>query len=141
MDGRSESAFTPEDAPARPGDKSKNGKTWRLNTPEFNNVEITSDGFIIKGPDGASLKATFFNGKADKNITTTALRYGGDTQENVSGIGFHGRYYANTTAIDCKCNGNIIVVFSIQPKGKEHPDVVFRNKKLLVGGLEIVQEE
>lgn len=118
-------------------DQSKNGKTWRLNTPEFNLVETTSDGFIITAPDGATLKATIFNGKVKRDIRTTTLRYGGDTREHVSGIGFKGKYYANTTAIDCKCDGNIIVVLTLQPKGREHPLVLIRGKKLLIGGSEI----
>lgn len=121
-------------------DKSKNGKTWRLNTPEFNKVESTPDGFIITAPNGATLKATVFNGKSDKTIKTTTLRYGGDTRDNVAGIGYKGKYYANTTAIDCKCNGNIIVVLTLQPAGKQHPAVVYKNKKLLAGGVEIFTE-
>ncbi len=118
-------------------DKSKNGKTWRLNTPEFNKVEKTSDGFIITAPNGATLKAFVFNGKADKTISTTTIRYGGDTQENVAGIGYKGKYYANTTAIDCKCNGNIMVVLTLQPNGKEHPEVKLHGNKLMVGNTEV----
>lgn len=121
-------------------DQSKNGKTWRLNTPDFNKVESTSDGFIITAPNGATLKATVINGSADKSIKTTPLRYGGDTRENNAGIGFKGRYYENTTAIDCKCNGNIMVVITLQPAGRQHPAVVYKNRKVLVGGLEVFKE-
>jgi len=118
-------------------DQSKNGKTWRLNTPEFNKVEGTPDGFLITAPNGSTLKATVISENADKTITTTTLRYGGDTRENVAGIGYKGKNYANTTAIDCKCNGNIMVVITLQQAGKQHPAVVYRNKKLLVGCVEI----
>jgi hypothetical protein len=121
-------------------DQSKNGKTWRLNTPEFNKVESTADGFMITAPNGATLKAIIINGNAGKNISTTTLRYGGDTRDNVAGIGFKGKYYANTTAIDSKCNGNIMVVITLQPGGKPHPAVVYRNNKLSVGSVEIFKE-
>jgi len=111
-----------------------------MNTPEFNKVESTADGFIITAPNGATLKATIINGDASKTISTTTLRYGGDTRDNVAGIGFKGKYYANTTAIDCKCIGNIMVVVTLQPAGKQHPAVVYRNKKLSVGSVEIIKE-
>lgn len=122
-------------------DKSKNGKTWRLNTPEFNKVVSTPDGFMITAPNGATLKATVINGNSDKTFATTTLRYGGDTRDNVAGIGYRGKYYENTTAIDCKCNGNIMVVITLQPVGKEHPQVTFRNQKLTVGGVELYKDE
>ncbi|MEL7123209.1 MAG: hypothetical protein AAFO07_27420, partial [Bacteroidota bacterium] len=36
-------------------DDSQNGKIWRLNTPEFNSIELTDKGFIITAPNGHRL--------------------------------------------------------------------------------------
>ena len=39
-------------------DRSENGKIWRLNTPEFNDVQVLKNGFILIAPNGAKMKVT-----------------------------------------------------------------------------------
>lgn len=105
-------------------DSSENGKIWRMNSPEFNELRINPDGFTLVSPDGAELKATVFTDAQKLEVTSSKVYYGGNTKDHNRGIAFRGKSYAWTNAIDCNTNGNITVVMTLQPKGKEHPKVV-----------------
>lgn len=50
------SAATGAEAVIIVSDSSLNGKRWRLSTPEFNKVDLPEDGFLIKAPNGSTLK-------------------------------------------------------------------------------------
>lgn len=117
-------------------DRSENGKIWRMNSPEFNELTINPDGFTLISPDGARLKAVVFTDSPKLKVTSSKIQYGGDTKDHNRGIAFHGKSYAWTNAIDCTTNGNITVVLTLQPKGKEHPQVI-RNieNQITVGGI------
>jgi hypothetical protein len=115
-------------------DRSENGKTWRMNSPEFNELKINPDGFTLISPDGAQLKAVVFTDAAKLEVTSSKVHYGGDTKDHNRGIAFHGKSYAWTNAIDCNTNGNITVVLTLQPKGEEHPTIEqVSSKNLKVG--------
>jgi hypothetical protein len=103
-------------------DSSTNGRTWRLNTPEFNDVEILENGFLLTAPNGSTLKAVVPE-QQDVVVHVGKVRYGGSTIENNSGIGFGGNYYGYNKTIDIACNGNITVVMTMQPKGVKHPRI------------------
>lgn len=102
-------------------DSSENGKTWRVNTPEFNQVEILKDGFLITAPNKTTLRAYVMEGPDEPKITTTKVRYGGSTVRHNAGICFHGECYEQTKAVDILCNGNISVVFTLQKAGVKLP--------------------
>ncbi|MFY0653068.1 MAG: hypothetical protein JXQ96_13590 [Cyclobacteriaceae bacterium] len=109
-------------------DKSENGKTWRMNTPEFNEVTILKNGFLLNAPNGATLKAIVRNTK-QVNVSTEVLRYGGKTVAHNTGIGYGGKKYANTTAIDISCDGEISVIMTLQTKGMSHPNISWSASK------------
>jgi hypothetical protein len=114
-------------------DSSDNGKIWRMNTPEFNELRINPDGFTLVSPDGAELKANVFTDAAPLKVTSTKVHYGGNTKDHNRGIAYRGKSYARTNAIDCNTNGNITVVMTLQPKGKEHPKVTMKNNRIWIG--------
>ena len=114
-------------------DRSDNGKIWRMNSPEFNELKINSDGFTLISPDGAELKAVVFTDANQLKITSTKVHYGGNTKDHNRGIAFRGKTYEWTNAIDCTTNGNITVVMTLQPKGKEHPKVTMKNNRIWIG--------
>jgi len=104
-------------------DISDNGRTWRMNSPEFNNLKILKDGFLLTSPEGSELKAVVFSDEDTLRITSEKVHYGGSTIQNNGGIAYMGKRYDWTNAIDCNTNGNIRVVFTLQPKGGVHPPV------------------
>jgi hypothetical protein len=114
-------------------DRSENGKIWRMNSPEFNQLTIDPNGFTLISPDGAELKATVFTDTTNLEVTSSKVHYGGDTKDHNKGIEYHGRSYAWTNAIDCLTNGNITVVLTLQPKGKTQPKVLQEKGKIKVG--------
>lgn len=114
-------------------DSSDNGKVWRMNSPEFNELRINPDGFTLISPDGAELKAVVFTDTNQLKVTSKKVHYGGNTKDHNRGIAFRGKSYAWTNAIDCTTNGNITVVMTLQPKGKEHPKVTMKNNRIWIG--------
>ncbi len=114
-------------------DRSENGKIWRMNSPEFNNLKMNPDGFTLVSPDGAELKAVVFTDAAQLKVTSSKIYYGGNTKVHNKGIEYHGKSYAWTNAIDCNTKGNITVALTLQPKGKTHPQVKQENGKIQAG--------
>ena len=104
-------------------DSSQNGRRWRLNTPEFNSVSILDDGFLIEGPNGNTLRGKAFTDQTSLKIDTGRVRYGGTTMRNNPGIRYRGNAYTHSKWLDINCQGNIIVVMTLQEKGKTHPAV------------------
>lgn len=88
-------------------DSSENGSIWRINTPEFNKVNILNDGFEIIGPNETKLIAKILT-PFDK-IETGVNRYGGNKQRHNYGILYNGERYENTIYIDVHCDRNIEV--------------------------------
>jgi len=110
-----EAVFTVED-------KSENGHTWRMNTPEFNTVKPLYNGFLITAPNGSSMKATVIGSKKAE-ISIGKATYGATTVANNTGIAFKGKKYTHTKTIDIACDKNITVIMTLQPKGKSHPEL------------------
>lgn len=90
-------------------DSSDNGKIWRLNTPEFNKVKITKNGFELLAPNGSKMKVTVPVKQIKGEITVTKVRYGGSTTNHNRGIGFGDKYWPFSKAIDIPCTNNINV--------------------------------
>jgi len=117
-------------------DISDNGRKWRMNSPEFNNLKILDDGFLLTSPEGSELKAVVFTDAEALRVTSEKIHYGGNTVQNNSGIAYNDRAYNWTNAIDCNTKGKISVVFTLQPKGAEHPPVSLVNdQQIKVGNI------
>ncbi len=94
-------------------DTSDNGRIWRLNTPEFNEVEILKNGFLLTAPNGSKMKVTAPKEQITGEITVSKFKYGGSTSRHNQGVGFGDRYWKYSTAIDIPCNENIEVNIKI----------------------------
>lgn len=115
-------------------DVSDDGRTWRMNSPEFNKLEILKDGFLLKSPEGAELKAVVFSDVDTLKITSKKVHYGGNTVQQNSGIAFNGENFSWTNAIDCNTNGKITVVFTLEQKGVNHPSVSLTKERYVKVG-------
>ncbi|HMP91367.1 MAG TPA: hypothetical protein PKD90_00710 [Phnomibacter sp.] len=115
-------------------DRSDNGKLWRLTTPEWNRVKALPDGFVLTGPNGATLRATVVKNKREVQVKTSTVAYNGTTTENASGIPYYGKRYPNITAVDVIMDQEIIVVLTLQPSGKMHPAVSLGSDGAIVVG-------
>ncbi len=104
-------------------DKSLNGKVWRLNTPEWNSIELAEDGFIINAPDHSSLKATVFCPDASMKLDSGQLRYGGEAIRHNPGLCYKDACYEKSKYIDVICGPNVVVALTLQKAGKDHPEV------------------
>ena len=120
-------------------DSSKNGRIWRLNTPEFNSITTDKEGFTITTPDGASLRGHVLQVKKPLNINTGKVRYGGETVRHNGGINYKGKKYKDNKWIDIENTGEITVVFTLQPKGKKHPTIrrSSSQKEIIIGEQKI----
>jgi hypothetical protein len=94
-------------------DSSENGKIWRLNTPEFNEVEVLENGFILVSPNGSKMKVTAPADQIKGEISVTKVKYGGSTSEHNRGIGFGDQYWQFNKAVDIPCDGNLHVKIEI----------------------------
>jgi len=123
-------------------DSSKNGRIWRLNTPEFNSITTDKEGFTITTPDGASLRGHVLQVKKPLNINTGKVRYGGETVRHNGGIHYRGQNYIYNNWIDIENDGEITVVLTLQPQGRKHPEVNLgaSDHEVLVGGQRILLE-
>jgi len=107
---------------------------WRMNTPEFNDFEKTSDGFMLTAPNGSTLKVHAYSEKPLYLSETTLVRYGSQAGRLNPGICFMGECYENSMAIDFMCEEKIVVVMSLQPAGKDHPEIRFSPAGFTMGG-------
>jgi hypothetical protein len=95
-------------------DTSDNGRIWRLNTPEFNKVQILENGFVLKAPNGSKMRVTAPEEQITGEITVSEIRYGGSTESNNPGIGFGDKFWRQNKAIDIPCDGNIEVEITLE---------------------------
>ncbi|MGD1891415.1 MAG: hypothetical protein ACFB15_12590 [Cyclobacteriaceae bacterium] len=114
-------------------DTSANGQRWRINTPEFNQIETQDDGFRLIAPTGASLKVTVLTDELPLKTDTGKLRYGGKTAQHNLGIIYQEKSYENSRYIDVYCDQAITVVMTLQPSGQPHPEVSEQNGKIRIG--------
>ncbi len=115
-------------------DRSLNGRTWRLTTPGWNLVKATIDGFMITGPNGATLKATVLKNNRPRQLRTSVVNYNGTTTENASGIPYKGKRYPQITAIDIPIDISVLVILTMQPANQKHPEVVLTERGALAVG-------
>ena len=121
-------------------DSSQNGSIWRLNTPEFNTIETHENGFTITTPGGASLRGHVLKVNRPLRLQTGQVKYGGETVNHNTGINYRGGNYKYNNWVDIENEGNIVVVLTLQPKGRKHPEVSAgaSEHEILVGGQSVV---
>lgn len=119
-------------------DISENGRIWRLSTPDFNQVEVLPDGFLITGPSGASLKATVLQHQ-QVEVKLGKARYGGSVMRHNTGVCYHGDCEEYVKTIDVLCQGDIQVVMTLTRVDQVHPVVSLdlTDSHVLVGDMEI----
>lgn len=120
-------------------DSSQNGRIWRLNTPEFNTIKTDKNGFTITTPDGATLRGHVLQGKQPLTLRTGLVKFGGETVRHNTGIHYRGKNYQHTRWVDVETAGDLVVVLTLQPKGKKHPRVEAgaTANTVVVGGKEM----
>lgn len=105
-------------------DTSANGEMWRINTPEYNTIQLLADGFIITGPDGNQLHG-FVHHPVNPTISSGYFDTGdklriGDPADYPSGQnGYNNRF------IDIEAAGNtdFQVTLVLVPAGQSVPTV------------------
>jgi hypothetical protein len=118
-------------------DFSDNASVWRLNTPEFNKVDLLPDGFVLRTPTGFSLRAFVLKPTTPIKVAQKKIRYGGETERLNPGILWGGKSYSHSTAIDIGFEGNIRVLMVLQSEGEKEPEVQYLLKSSVkVGELE-----
>jgi hypothetical protein len=119
-------------------DVSKNGRRWRINTPEFNELTEYEEGFLLTAPNGASMRVQILEPQAPLRIESDLVRYGGETKRHNPGIWYQGKSYTHSRYIDVYCDGKVNAVISVQPAGEAHPEVVLSSPtQVMVGKEEI----
>lgn len=124
-------------------DVSENGHIWRMSTPEFNEVEVLEDGFLIKGPKGASLRARVMSSKGKEfkhQISIGKARYGGSVTRHNRGVCFYDTCYEHVKTIDVLCDGAITVVMTLVKEGEEHPVIKHTSQNNIQVGKRVLPE-
>jgi len=116
---------------------SLNGKLWRMNTPEFNEVTENTDGFTLTSPEGSTLKITILGIRKPLKKLVGKVPYGGKTTDHNPGILYHGKVYKFNKTIDCQIDKDVTVVYCLQPKGSPQPEVSYDTdkKKIRIGEM------
>jgi hypothetical protein len=110
---------------------------WRMNTPEFNHLDIDDHGFTLTAPNGSTMRGVVFTPDGHPKISFEKVRYGGDTQRHNPGICLNGECYEYSIAIDVECSESIVVILTLQKPGGKLPSIIFdRNGNgALVNGI------
>jgi hypothetical protein len=82
---------------------SVNGKIWRLNTPEFNTVTLTPNGFVIKSPNGATFAATVLV-PAKPVLRTGIVARDNPKDTHSTGYNYRENNYKNNKWIEFDCD-------------------------------------
>ncbi len=116
-------------------DSSINGKRFRICTPEYNQLLKKEDGYLLRAPNGSTMRVRALNLDKPVQVTEELVRYGGSTKRNNPGIWFEEQQYEFGRAIDLHCNGTITVAITLQPTGEPHPPIKWTktNESLTVG--------
>jgi hypothetical protein len=118
-------------------DRSLNGRTWRLTTPEWNKVTMTRTGFVLTAPNNATMQVTVLRSGRPLQVRTSGVKYNGTTTNNASGIPFKGKHYGNITAVDVAIDKSALIVMTLQPPRRKAPVVKVGNEdNFMVGKKE-----
>ncbi len=104
-------------------DHSLNGRVWRLNTPEFNEIQTAAGRFVLRAPNGATLAVTVLEPAAPTFRTGTVERGGGAGH---TGFPYRGTKYLHNRWIEFDCDARVAVVMTLQ-QGAPPPVAVARS--------------
>jgi len=90
---------------------SRNGRLWRLNTPEFNEITTDGRGFTITAPHGPSLRVTVLE-PAEPQFRTGKVERGGGAGHTA--FPYRGTKYIHNKWIDFPVDGNAVVAMTLQ---------------------------
>jgi hypothetical protein len=91
-------------------DTSDNGRVWRLNTPEFNDIRFDGPHFYITAPHGATLRGTVLE-PADPEFRTGRVERGGGADH--AGFPYRGTKYTHNTYLEFDVQGDAAVVMTL----------------------------
>ena len=120
-------------------DSSANGKRWRINTPEFNEVQEMENGYRLISPQGESMQVVFVSPEAPLRIERGKLRYGGNTESHNAGIWYEGQVFTHSRYIDVFCEREVTAVISLQTAGRAHPKVVQTTEGNIKVGSKVIK--
>lgn len=92
-------------------DISRNGKVWRLNTPEFNEIRTDGNRFTLISPNGATLACTVVEPASVKFRTGKVERGGGMGH---TAFPYRGTKYAYNKYIEFDVQGRACVIMTLQ---------------------------
>ncbi len=90
---------------------SHNGKLWRLNTPEFNKIEIDGNAFTLTSPVGSSLRVTVLE-PAEVRFRTGTFARGG--AKMYVPLRYRDKGYTHNKWIEFDCDRRVCVVMTMQ---------------------------
>lgn len=91
------------------GEKSLNGRLWRLNTPEFNSIETSDGRILLRAPNGSTLAVNVIVPVKPQFRTGVVERGAPET-----GVDFMGRKYGTNRYVEFDCEGEVFVVMTLQ---------------------------
>lgn len=95
-------------------ESSRNGRRWRINTPEFNEVICDDAGFTITSPTGSFMRGHLLHpGSAE---WTRGLVERGAGMSHTA-FPYRGHKYANNHWLELACNGYVLIVMTLHPAG------------------------
>lgn len=100
-----------------------NGRRWRIQTPEFNQLELIEGGYTLISPDGSSMQVKILDHNGTGKIKSGLHRYAGKTVRNNPGLIWRGQNYENSRWVDIECNGELTVLITLQEKDQIHPQI------------------
>ncbi|NET39491.1 MAG: hypothetical protein F6K19_47265 [Cyanothece sp. SIO1E1] len=119
-------------------DSSTNGQRFRICTPEFNQLSIKRDGYLLEAPNGSTMRVTVIDASEPLVIKEEMIRYDGSTVRLNPGITYRANSYTHSRAIDIHCDQSIKLVITLQAEGEQHPKVSWSEKenRVKVGAAE-----
>lgn len=90
---------------------SLNARRWRINTPEFDELRKTVNGYQLIAPNGASMRVQFLC--PDYALKLKMVCYGGDTESHNPEIWYKNKSYAFSKYIDAFCEVQVTTVITL----------------------------
>ncbi len=119
---------------------SLNGKLWRMNTPQFNDITLEDNRFIITSPNGATFAVTVLE-PAKATFRTGTVERGGGLGH--AGFPYRGKKYANNKYIEFEVDKRAAVLMTLQDGPPPAVAVAhgIHGAKAQVGGVTIIYEK
>ena len=117
-------------------EKSQNGKWWRINTPEFNQLSILENGYLLTGLGGQTMRVLFPKSKSIKTVSRK-WTIGGNTKRMNFGIRYGNRSYRKSLLIDSEVGNSPLVVITLAEPGMSHPVISYEENEVFINGVRL----